>query len=114
MKTLAEIKISRVWKHFIQHRDTQSRNILIEHYLPLVKYTSARLHARFPRCVELEELYSIGVWGLMDAIDKYDPTRKVKFETYCAKRIHGTIVDDIRHNDWVPRLVRSQIGRAHV
>jgi RNA polymerase sigma factor for flagellar operon FliA len=44
----------------------------------------------------------------MDAIDKYDPTRKVKFETYCAKRIHGTIVDDIRHNDWVPRLVRSR------
>lgn len=108
MKTLAENKITQVWKHFIQYRDIQSRNTLIEYYLPIVKYTAARLHVRFPRCVELEELYSIGVWGLMDAIDKYDPSRKVKFESYCAKRIHGTIVDDIRHNDWVPRLVRSR------
>jgi RNA polymerase sigma factor for flagellar operon FliA len=108
METHSEVKIEQVWSHFLQHHDTASRNTLLEHYLPQVKYTAARLHSQFPQCVELDDLYSVGIWGLIDAINKFDPTRNVKFETYCVQRIKGTIYDDIRKNDRVPRLVRQR------
>lgn len=110
MKTLNEINIERIWDHFIQYHDTSSRNILIEYYLPQVKYTAARLHTRFPQSVELDDLYSVGILGLVDAINKFDPARNVKFETYCVRRIQGAILDSLRKNDRVPRLVRA---RAH-
>ena len=108
METLTEVNIEQVWNHFFQHRDTASRNILLEHYLPQVKYTAARLHSRFPQSVELDDLYSEGILGLVDAINKFDPTRNVRFETYCVQRIKGTIFDDIRKNDRVPRQVRKR------
>ena len=108
METLTEVNIEQVWNHFFQHHDTASRNILLEHYLPQVKYTATRLHSQFPQCVELDDLYSVGIFGLVDAINKFDPTRNVKFETYCVRRIHGTIIDDIRKKDRVPRLVRAR------
>ena len=108
MKTLAGIDIEQVWNQFLQHHDTPSRNTLLEYYLPQVKYTAARLHSRFPQSVELDDLYGVGIFGLIDAINKFDPTRNVKFETYCVRRIHGTIIDDIRKKDRVPRLVRMR------
>lgn len=108
MKTLAGIDIEQVWNQFLQHHDTPSRNTLLEYYLPQVKYTAARLHSRFPQSVELDDLYGVGILGLIDAINKFDPTRNVKFETYCVRRIHGTIIDDIRKKDRVPRLVRMR------
>ena len=108
MKTLTEVNIEQVWNHFFQHHDTYSRNALLEHYLPQVKYTATRLHSRFPQSVELDDLYGVGILGLIDAINKFDPARNVKFETYCVRRIHGTIIDDIRKKDRVPRLVRTR------
>ncbi len=108
MKTLNEVNIEQVWNHFFQHHDTPSRNTLLEHYLSQVKYTAERLHSRFPKSVELDDLYSVGIIGLVDAINKFDPARNVKFETYCAKRIYGAIIDDIRKRDRVPRLVRAR------
>lgn len=108
MNTLPKVNIKQVWDHFAQHRDVESRNILIEHYLPIVKYTAERLRARFPKCVELDELYSAGILGLMDAIEKFDPDEKVRFETYSVLRIQGAIRDDIRKTDRVPRLVRAR------
>jgi len=86
------------------------KNLLLEHYRDLVKYAAERLHAKLPDKVELDDLISAGTFGLMDAIDGYDPQRGVKFETYCAPRIKGSILDELRHMDWVPRLVRA---RAH-
>jgi RNA polymerase sigma factor for flagellar operon FliA len=82
----------------------------MEHYRPLVKYTAERLRSKLPEKVELDDLVSAGTFGLMDAIDAFDPTRGVKFETYCSPRIRGAILDELRSMDWVPRLVRA---RAH-
>lgn len=101
----------KAWDHFNRYHDIESRNILIEHYLPLVKYTAQRLGSRFPKSIELDDLYSAGIMGLIGAIERYDPSRPNAFESYCVQRIQGAILDDIRREDWVPRLVRS---RAHI
>ena len=98
------------WDRYFQSRDETSRNCLMENYLSIVKYTAERLHAKLPEEVELDDLISAGIFGLMDAIKAFDPARGVKFETYCAPRIRGAILDELRSMDWVPRLVRS---RAH-
>ena len=110
MKTEQKIKIEQVWEQFFQTRDEQSRNLLMEHYRSLVKYCAERLHTKLPDKVELDDLISAGTFGLMDAIDAFDRTRGVKFETYCSPRIRGSILDELRSMDWVPRLVRA---RAH-
>ena len=90
---------------------TQLRNRLVEEYLPLVKYNGERIWARLPEGVELDDLISAGVFGLMDAIDAFDLTRGVKFETYCVPRIRGAMLDELRTMDWVPRLVRSKASK---
>jgi RNA polymerase sigma factor for flagellar operon FliA len=82
----------------------------MEHYRPLVRYSAERLHSKLPDKVEVDDLISAGIFGLMDAIDAFDPDRGVKFETYCSPRIRGSILDELRSMDWVPRLVRA---RAH-
>ncbi|MHC4091236.1 MAG: FliA/WhiG family RNA polymerase sigma factor, partial [Planctomycetota bacterium] len=86
------------------------RNMLMEKYLPIVKYNAERIAAKLPDEVENDDLISAGVFGLMDAIEAFDLSRGVKFETYCAPRIRGAILDELRSMDWVPRLVRN---RAH-
>jgi RNA polymerase sigma factor FliA len=108
MKTQSQIEISGLWKDFLAKRDTHSRNLLIDYYLPIVKYTAERLRPRFPNSVEIEDIQGAGVFGLIDAINKFDLDRGVLFETYCVQRIRGAILDDIRNKDWVPRLVRKQ------
>lgn len=87
------------------------RNQLVERYLPLVKYNGERIWARLPEGVELDDLISAGVFGLMDAIDAFDLERGVKFETYCVPRIRGAMLDELRTMDWVPRLVRSKASK---
>ena len=111
LKPLADQNpIRRIWDSFLKTRNSQYRNLLMGHYRDLVRYAAERLHAKLPDKVELDDLISAGTFGLMDAIDAYDPARGVKFETYCAPRIKGSILDELRSMDWVPRLVR---GRAH-
>jgi len=88
--------------------DETLRNRLIEHYLPLVRYAAERVGAKLPDEVDVDDLMSAGVFGLVDAIDAFDPDRGVKFETYCAQRIRGAILDELRSMDWVPRLVRHR------
>jgi len=110
MKTSQQVDIEQVWEQLHRtHRD-EFRNILMEHYTYLVKYAAERLYSKLPDKVELDDLISAGIFGLMDAIDAYDPGRGVKFETYCSPRIKGSILDELRSMDWVPRLVRA---RAH-
>ncbi len=108
-------EILKTWKLFWETHDDKYRNILMENYRYLIRYAAERLHAKLPDKVELDDLSSAGIFGLMDAIDAYDPERGVKFETYCSPRIRGSILDELRSMDWVPRLVRSrasQLSRA--
>src|SRR5256884_8106208 len=102
--------IKEVWIEYKKTRTESLRNILMENYLHLVRYNAERIHVKLPDEVELDDLMSAGIFGMMDAINAFDLERGVKFETYCAPRIRGAILDELRSMDWVPRLVRS---RAH-
>jgi RNA polymerase sigma factor for flagellar operon FliA len=105
-------KILDVWIRFKANGDQGLRNILIERYLPLVKYIAERLLAKLPQNIELDDLTSAGVFGLMDAVHGFDLSRGVKFETYCTTRIRGAILDELRSLDWVPRIVRNKANRV--
>jgi RNA polymerase sigma factor for flagellar operon FliA len=105
-----QLEIDQVWEQFHKTHDDRFRNQLMEHYRHLVRYAAERVHSKLPNKVELDDLISAGTFGLMDAIEAYDPERGVKFETYCLPRIKGSILDELRSMDWVPRLVRT---RAH-
>src|SRR6266581_7915414 len=112
--TLAAEDIAQVWEQFKANPENQDlRNRLVEKYLPLVKYNGERIWARLPEGVELDDLISAGIFGLMDAIDAFDMTRGVKFETYCVPRIRGAMLDELRTMDWVPRLVRSKASKLN-
>ncbi len=102
------INLEPIWLQYKQTEDVQLRNCLLEHYHPLVRYNAERIWAKLPDEVELDDLISAGVFGLMDAIDAFDLSRGVKFETYCSARIRGAILDALRDMDIVPRLVRSR------
>ena len=104
--------ILEVWlKYKPDCTDKDLRNTLMERYFPLVKYNGERIWQRLPDGVELDDLISAGVFGLMDAIDAFDMDRGVKFETYCVPRIRGAMLDELRTMDWVPRLVRSKASK---
>jgi RNA polymerase sigma factor FliA len=104
--------IKEVWVEYKNTRSEALRNCLMEHYLPLVRYNAERIHVKLPDEVELDDLMSAGIFGLMDAINAFDLERGVKFETYCAPRIRGAILDELRSMDWVPRLVRSRSSQV--
>ena len=101
-------EIAEVWRAYKAVGTRALRNKLMENYLPIVKYNADRVSAKLPDEVETDDLVSAGIFGLMDAIDAFDLARGVKFETYCAARIRGAILDELRSMDWVPRLVRSR------
>jgi RNA polymerase sigma factor for flagellar operon FliA len=103
--------IEEIWVEYKQGATEKLRNILMENYLPLVKYNAERIHTKLPDEVDVQDLMSAGIFGLMDAIDAFDLERGVKFETYCAPRIRGAILDELRSMDWVPRLVRSRTSQ---
>jgi len=112
--TMAPEDVEQLWIEFKQDPNNQElRNRLVEMYLPLVKYNGERIWARLPEGVELDDLVSAGVFGLMDAIDAFDLSRGVKFETYCVPRIRGAMLDELRTMDWVPRLVRSKASKLN-
>ena len=106
--TTQDQPIEEVWIEYKRTGTEQLRNRLMEHYLSLVKYNAERIHSKLPDEVDIEDLMSAGVFGLMDTIDAFDMERGIKFETYCAPRIRGAILDELRSMDWVPRLVRSR------
>ena len=107
-------EIAEVWQQFKKDPSQRElRNRLVENYLPLVKYNGERIWSRLPDGVELDDLISAGVFGLMDAIKAFDLSRGVKFETYCVPRIRGAMLDELRSMDWVPRLVRSKASKLN-
>jgi RNA polymerase sigma factor for flagellar operon FliA len=107
-----EVPPRELWEEYQRTHSQQLRNHFMERYLPLVRYNAERIHARLPDEVDIEDLMSAGLFGLMDAIDAFDLDRGVKFETYCAPRIRGAILDELRSMDWVPRLVRHRTARV--
>ncbi len=110
----AQEEIAEVWQQYKKDPSQRElRNRLVERYLPLVKYNGERIWSRLPDGVELDDLISAGVFGLMDAIKAFDLSRGVKFETYCVPRIRGAMLDELRSMDWVPRLVRSKASKLN-
>ncbi|MCH2104514.1 MAG: FliA/WhiG family RNA polymerase sigma factor [Planctomycetes bacterium] len=123
-ETLRELTTEEIWE--LYHKKAKEtgprskeiepyRNSLMERHLPLVKYIAERLLQTLPKSIELDDLISAGLFGLMDAIRGFDPERGIKFKTYCTTRIRGSILDQLRSQAWVPRLVRlkaSKIDKA--
>ncbi len=107
-----DMDIHEVWKLFASKPTEDIRNYLWERYLPIVRYNAERIHARLPDEVDVEDLVQAGVFGLMGAISAFQLDKNVKFETYCARRVQGAILDELRAMDWVPRLVRSRSSKV--
>ncbi len=103
-----ESAVDELWRAFRSTHDTHIRERLILHYAPLVKYVAARVGAGVPASVETADLVSYGVFGLIDAVEKFDPDRAVRFEPYATTRIRGAILDGLRANDWIPRSLRHK------
>jgi len=104
----SETELEAVWARFKAAEAQQDRDELIVYYAPLVKYVASRIAAGLPQTVDQADLISYGMFGLIDAIAKFDPERGFKFETYAVSRIKGAILDELRSIDWVPRSVRSK------
>ena len=100
--------VAELWSDYKAHGSPDSRERLILHYSPLVKFVAGRVAAGLPQNIEQSDLVSYGIFGLIDAIDKFDPGRGFKFETYAIARIKGAIIDELRSIDWVPRSVRAK------
>jgi len=100
--------LTALWREFKERDSGEARNRLVLAYAPLVKYVADRLAISLPRNVDVADLISQGVIGLFDALEKFQPDRGVKFETYALARIRGAILDGLRASDWVPRTVRRR------
>ena len=100
--------IDQLWAEYKASESPTARDRLIVHYAPLVKYVAGRVSVGLPQNIEQADLVSYGIFGLIDAIAKFDPTRNIKFETYAIARIKGAIIDELRSIDWVPRSVRAK------
>ena len=98
--------LSDAWHQYKEDGSGEARDRLILHYSPLVKYVAGRVAVGLPANIDQADLISYGIFGLIDAIDKYDRARGIKFETYAISRIRGAIIDELRAIDWVPRSVR--------
>jgi RNA polymerase sigma factor for flagellar operon FliA len=104
-----------LWQEYRSSRDQETRDRLILTYAPLVKFVAGRVGANLPSHVDEQDLVSYGLLGLIGAIERFDPDREIKFETFAIARIRGAIIDELRSLDWVPRSVRTrarQIERA--
>ena len=111
-----EEELRMLWRRFKSQSDSAAKDRLILTYAPLVKYVAGRMSSALPSHVEERDLISYGLMGLIGAVDRFDPERRVKFETYAVARIKGAIIDELRSLDWVPRSVRSKakvLERAH-
>jgi RNA polymerase sigma factor for flagellar operon FliA len=105
-KSAAEAALRELWQEYKKTGDAALRERLILHYSPLVKYVAGRVGVGLPPNIEQADLVSYGIFGLIDAIDKFDLERAIKFETYAISRIRGAIIDELRAIDWIPRSVR--------
>src|SRR6185436_16773168 len=110
------VELKDLWRRCKEDGDERARERLVVAYSPLVKYVAGRMASGLPAHVEESDLISYGLIGLINAIERFDLDREIKFETYAITRIKGAIIDELRALDWVPRSVRArarEIERAH-
>ena len=105
---MGDTEKNRLWEEYIKTKSEKLREQIIIEYVPLVKLVAGRLNMYLGYTVEYDDLVSYGVFGLIDAIDKFDYGKGIKFETYASLRIRGSILDQIRKMDWIPRSVRQK------
>ena len=105
---LKAIELKDLWRRFKDERDEKARERLVLAYAPLVKYVAGRMSSGLPSHVEEADLISYGLLGLIAAIERFEPDREIKFETFAITRIKGSIIDELRSLDWVPRSVRAK------
>ncbi len=107
-KLLEEKTEEELWEMYRKTRDPEIRDMFVRQYAPLVKYVAGKVAIGMPHNVDFDDLVGFGVFGLIDAIEKFDPNKHVKFKTYAVTRIRGAIFDELRSIDWVPRSVRQK------
>jgi len=110
------IELRELWRSYKQEGDEEARERLVIAYSPLVKFIAGRMASSLPAHVDEGDLVSYGLLGLISSIERFDPQREIKFETFAVARVKGAIIDELRALDWVPRSVRSrarQMERAH-
>jgi RNA polymerase sigma factor for flagellar operon FliA len=107
-KLLDEKVEEELWRSYKKTRDPKIRDMFVKQYAPLVKYVAGKIAIGMPHTVEFDDLVGFGIFGLFDAIKKFDPDKHVKFKTYAVTRIRGAIFDELRSIDWVPRSVRQK------
>lgn len=98
----------KYWEKWINSRDTEAGDMLVKKYMPLVSYHVQRISVGLPRNVSREDIKSLGLMGLLDALQKFDPSRDLKFDTYASFRVRGAILDGLRKEDWLPRSTRDR------
>ena len=106
MKKIRDADYRDLWEAYARKKDPAVKSQLIEAYFPLVRYLAERMVSTLPASVDVDDLISMGTFGLIEAIDRFDLDRGIQFKTYCTARIRGAILDNLRTSDWVPRLVR--------
>ena len=107
-KLLEEKTEEELWELYRKTQDPKIRDMFVKQYAPLVKYVAGKVAVGMPHNVDFDDLVGFGVFGLIDAINKFDPNKHVKFKTYAVTRIRGAIFDELRSIDWVPRSVRQK------
>lgn len=100
------------WDKWFRLRDREACNMLVKKYLPLVRYHVSRISVGLPKNVDKDDLMSFGLMGLYDALEKFDPDRDLKFDTYASFRIRGAILDGLRKEDWMPRSIREKAKKV--
>ncbi|MGH7163149.1 MAG: sigma-70 family RNA polymerase sigma factor [Planctomycetota bacterium] len=108
-----KVDTQRLWDEFRRTGDHELRNRLVEKYLYIVKYVSDRLQQRLPRSIPEDDIRSAASYGLIRAVENFDHRRGTRFETYCATRVKGAILDELRSRDWVPRMIRNNTTRVN-
>ncbi|TFB23188.1 FliA/WhiG family RNA polymerase sigma factor [Filobacillus milosensis] len=100
--------LTLIWEKWQNHKDQEAGNLLVEHYMPIVDYQVNRVFAHLPKNVDKQDVKSLAFMGLVDALEKFDTARDLKFDTYASFRIRGAIIDGLRKEDWLPRSVRDK------
>jgi RNA polymerase sigma factor for flagellar operon FliA len=106
------VPTEELWRVYKKSGGEEVRQELVRRHQPLVRYLAEHMVQKLPRSVDVDDLVQEGIFGLMDAIEKFDPERGIKFKTYCSTRVRGAILDSLRHQDWVPRLARQRANKV--
>lgn len=105
------VDVDAIWQKYLKKKDIETRNQLAEHYLPLVKIVAGRIAISLPPHIDREDLISSGFFGLIDAIERFEIKRNIKFETYASVRVRGAMIDYLRSKDWIPVTMRQKLRK---